>query len=1090
MSASRARYFVLILALGLGGCLFEKSPEDLNTLIEKGNPTEALNDIEDQLSKQPNSPVYQILALKARLARCVAMNCTATHPADMQSIAASLKALKGPVNISEKLTLDPQVILSKAAEEFAQLPDQPTPLLSLLSVTPDANKSHVADAVFTLPLMQLRAGAVASATATLQGFTRSNALSPVYRQWGGAMGSLLSRNVSLTESNLLGLRSMVAGTPLPATGLRLVPHVLFATTTSGTRAFLTEFSSTLAGWKLPPSLLGPLAQRPIAQEVNFLRTAEPFLTRALANWAPGTGTGTVVTGLSPTVPLTDPGVALQLHLTALSLEMDPTQSQLWQQFLPLASQYIEKTGDPDLFTGLSLTALPTTQQQQVVTDLFQLIQRQAKANQPILPLLQQLSQLQLERGTATKLEKLVQSGLEGAITNQNLDEVLAYARFKPELARVNRTGIVPLVAGAIRDDLRQEKFDEALTLSKLLNETLGIDFNLDTLLIKEFQDQTTRTKVADALSSETSSWLTQPSATVVVDLGPLWSFMQTHFAAQPKVLNDVLRDLVNTAHGAWGTPTAVYRLYGNFDDRDFPPADRHAYLVSAIATSLVEDTALSPEERLTTAARLKQQFPELALAPVVETALKDCKTLDDSRALWQQSPQTVREVITAVRPQFAALMRGVDAWQSGDRNAAAKAFAIITDATYTSQLSPYLLEIGSQLSQVEGLYANLNGSQTGGGNLPTLALRVTVPAFATPAEASQLPPLTQLNLSVLNRLGSLVTTSPASGPNALTTSYGTLRLATLPVTLNLNKQQAPIPQVALQRATAPAAFETTYGNLKTLTFTSSSIIVTTAANPEPVRLTQLLVSASAVLWPNGRYSLTSPVAQNIPGEGAASLKNLLPPGSLLTLTADATLPNPDNTYPVTGELWHPGLSQPQAISGTFNPQLLMTDLTWNAPLPSGGLVKAVGRCQTVPSRIICGAHYAHLARQQFAWQISGAQTAESLAQTRDDLARRNQDLLTGKPAAGALLNRLENVPLEFVSRTLPAATLSTTGPVTPTTTLSPTTAAPAAATPAAAPQSLLAPASKGEILPPPSFNAIPSGQPLPTSSSPTSPGTR
>ncbi len=1085
MRTRHARYSVLILALGLSGCLFEKSPEELNAQIDEGNPTEALNKIEDHLSEQPNSPVFQILALKARLARCVAINCTATRPTDLQAIATDLKALKGPVNISEKLTLDPSVIVKKSAEEFAQLPDQPKPTLSLLAIAPDAQKTNVADAIFTLPLIQLRAAGISSATATLQTFNRSNGLSPLYRQWSGAMDGLLTRNVSFTDSNIIGLRSTEAGTPLPTTGLKLLPHVLFNTNVSGTRAFLTDFSSTLAGWQLPTSLLGPLARRSIAEEINFLRTDEPFLTRALANWEPGNSGGTVVTTLSPSVPLKDSGVALQLHLAALSLEMNPAQSGLWQQFLPLASRYIEATGDPDLFTGLSLTALTTAQQQQVVTNLFELIQRQAKANQPILPLLQQLSQLQLERTTSTKLEKLVQTGLENAITNEKLDEVLAYARFKPELARANRTGIVPLVASAIKEDLRQEKFDEAVALSDLLNDTLKIDFNFNALLVQEFQEQATRTKLADSLSSETPDWLTQPATTVVLDLGPLWSFLQTHFESQPNVLNNLLRDLVNTAHGAWGTPTAVYRLYTLFDDSDFPPAERRTYLVNAIATSLVNDTVLSPEDRLTVAARLKHQFPELVLAPVVETALKDCKTLDDSRSLWKQSPQPVREVISAVRPQFASLMRGVDAWQSGDRNSAAKAFAAITDATYAGQISPYLMEIGSQLSEVEGLYANL----TPGSSLPTLVLRVTIPAFAVTESDSQLPPLTQLNISVLNRLGSLVTTSPASGPNPLTTSYGTLRLASLPITLNLNRQQASIPQVALQRAAAPAAFETTYGNLKTLTFSSSSVVVATAANPEPIRLTRLLVSASAIVWPDGRYSLTTPATQNIPGESASSLRNLLPPGSLLTLTSDHLLPNANNTYPVTGELWHPGLSQPQEVSGTFNPQLMITDLTWNAPLPSGGLVKAIGRCQTVPSRIICGAHYAHLARQQFAWQISGAQTAESLAQTRESLAQRNDEFQTSQSSAGALLNRLGNVPLEFVSRTTPITQSATTASASPTLQVQAASSTqPSSATtvpPAATPHSMLSPAPRQEILPPPTFSS-PESTSATTTSSPSS----
>src|SRR5690606_3671083 len=122
-------------------------------------------------------------------------------------------------------------------------------------------------------------------------------------------------------------------------------------------------------------------------------------------------------------------------------------------------------------------------------------------------------------------------------------------------------------------------------IAALMTDTLQVDFNYDALILQAFDNEMKSETVTAQLSSDGADALLQTSATATMDLGPMWDYMETHFAEDPQMLDQQLKNMIAGARGLYGTPTAMLRLSGHFNDATFPPEARHAYLLAAIQRS-------------------------------------------------------------------------------------------------------------------------------------------------------------------------------------------------------------------------------------------------------------------------------------------------------------------------------------------------------------------------------------------------------------------------------------------------------------------------------------------------------------------------
>lgn len=978
---ARAWPVLIAAALALASC-GDNTPDTINSQIEGGDATGALNALAPLLEQSPADPTLNLLALKATLAQCIELRCPTDKPDMLASITKYMGASTQPVKINDTTTLDAATVLAAAADGFAALPNQPVTILTMLPVVPEASRTPYINALFNRTVAEIRENRTAPALETLRQMANADKqIGLANAAWSGLMHSLLGNQRNRAESYLISLRANQKGHTLPPAALALVPHALFASLTAEKRPNATElFTQTLTplvqGWELP-TLVDDAALGHMGSEINRMRTNTAFLTRALKYWPGGEGAA-VVTTLSGTTVLASPGAELQFELARLSLGLNPDQPDLWAEFLPLAKPFIQKGGDLSaLASALQGRKLPTDVQDAYLSILFQLIDSLSKKGLPFLPVLEQTGSIAMDKAAATKLEKLVQTGLEKAIAAGSITDIIGFATFKPEIARNNRQALVPLVVEAVREALRKNDFDTATDLANFLQKTMVVDFNMDALILQEFDNFVQQSKLADNLSADTAEWLLQPQAAATIDIGPLFTFMQEYFAAKPEIINSQLRTLVGLARGQYGVPTAVYRLFPLFDDKQFPPDQREQYLVASLQTALMDDEKLSGPQLADLAGRLHRLHPKLVLPPVVENALDRCTSLEDSRKLWETAPADLRKALEAVRPQYTSLMQGIDAFNHGHRTRAAEQFAKLTGPVYIAQAESYLAQLITQLADITGIYAPAD-TVKGASKPATLLVVVNVPSLGAGSSAEM--PINQVELTLVNQLGSSV----INNPEDLTSSHATISRFTVPAEFDFDSGKVELTDETKAAVKGGSGFDGVFGPLTQLTFSkaaSQTTLALVAENDIGSKVTlpfqRLYRNPQTYTRPDGRYSITSAFAG--PANAAGTI---LPVGSIIEITAENAFGSDMPTsLPISGKLWHPASSSPLKFTGTYTPATAVSQFTFAYPLPgSGSLVKAQTRCQTVPGTILCGSHFLHSARQQYSQLVEGKQTRESLAE--------------------------------------------------------------------------------------------------------------
>jgi hypothetical protein len=515
------RWLPLLPLLGLVAC-GEPDPAKINQRIDNGDYAGALDKLDSAIANSPTSPVYHLLAVRANLLRCA-------HEEGFCSRLDSLKNHVGyiaapvlmPTATNPSATLSLNEVLDDALPAMAHLPQQPQPWLNLLKAFP-ANRRDVLNAsLFDTAASLVTTGDVSSSSALLAGMANlpTDLMADDMRSWAGAMGYMLAGNDTQRGSYFIAIKSQKG--PLPREALEVAPPAVYSdmlasADTSTTLSFVLNLSPTLAGWHTP-LLQDANAGAGIADGINKLRTSQPWLAKAISHWPGG---GAVVTDLSPSVPLSDPGVNLQLALAKLSLLFNPNQPQLLIGYVNLASQVMQKTGQTDLMSDLSFENLPPATQAALVDKLFGLLESQQAAGRPLAPLLLPLASLKLDKTNNTRLEKLLQTALEQAIANKQASVAMAIAASRPTLAQNNRQVVAPLLVDDIRAHLKAKDFSTVTEVASFLTSKLGVSFNLDTLILEGLANDLKEQDVAKTLSANDAGWLLKNEKDAAFDLGP------------------------------------------------------------------------------------------------------------------------------------------------------------------------------------------------------------------------------------------------------------------------------------------------------------------------------------------------------------------------------------------------------------------------------------------------------------------------------------------------------------------------------------------------------------------------------------------
>lgn len=953
--------------LVLAGC--SESPRQLLQQIDDGKAAEALQTLEARLADTPADPVLTLLAAHARLQACAQRQCAtqAVPPAILDPIARLLQAAPEAVALGtgdDAIMLRKAEVLASATLAFAQLPSQPGALLALRASLPSALQAAQTPSLWQAALTPARQGAVSPTATMLQALADTPTLPLGFRYTADLLLALLRDDLTQQAAMLAALRAEPALAAEAQGAMSLLPHLLRAGSPN-TPALL----ATLPGWFEVSGTLGPLANAVQAQAAATELAKLAATPAWLGPWQEGWNIAT--------------SGPLPLALQRASLRLNPNQPSVWQQYLPaLVAAAQSHTTLPEFATPFSaerLTGPSAAQLGQALLGAARGLQ-----NRPDLaaPLLQLASQLGLPSPQQAELDRLTQTLLIKAANARDVTATLALAQARPQAATNNRQLVVPLLVESIRTDLRDGAFARAVSLTAFINDTLELPLDLEPLVIEEFQTAMQVNNIGDKLSATSPTLLLQPRETVALNLGPLWGFMTDLFADQPAVLRGQLEGLVASARGVYGPPTAMYRLLGLFPEDDQPAMT--TWLHSAMTGALQQDTSLNGAALAALAGQLANVHDGLSLAPVLEAALGRVQNLDESRMLWREATVPLRQLMRAIRPQYAALMRAMDAQDQNQPDVMADNLNQLTESHWLDQAAPLFQALQTSLAAVGGVYVPLSAA-------PDISLAAL---FITPQGLAG-GDLQSINLTLLNRLGTLASTDPAT----LVTTPAVMQRLTLTGPYRFTSNELVLTPAVVASSPGGGSMAQRYGPLARLTFrpTSTTTLLTATLNDgTTLQLGRLLTDPSTPLMPDGDYALTTPLEQTLTAQPAEA-RQILPPGSILTLqTAPTTQPaGPEfgfsgPVYPLLGTLQHPARSTPISFTGEYDPTTLSSAFAFSYPLPgSGQTVRAAVKCQTLGGPITCGAHHLHSPRLAYATLTRGLQTQESLQASSMERDRAN-----------------------------------------------------------------------------------------------------
>lgn len=458
-----------------------------------------------------------------------------------------------------------------------------------------------------------------------------------------------------------------------------------------------------------------------------------------------------------------------------------------------------------------------------------------------------------------------------------------------------------------------------------------------------------KNKVAQKLSADSPDWLLRDDP---YHLGAPFAFLTTRFAEDPEQTDNLLKNLVSSSSGIYGTPTSFYRLMHLFNEKTFPPEEQEEYLRAALRSSLEADEELSALGLAGLGHKLHLKH-DLSLNFVAIEALDRTQSLEDEKALWRSSPAGIKRSWEATRPAYAKLMKAIDQFDEGDKDAAAYLFSQIKNVYYKAQAKPYFDHYAKTIQKIHGWYVPLETKES-----PIGLLGVS------PREGEQ-GGVIDLTLTLFNRLGS----QTLSDEKTFTTNHAALIESNVPTIFNFDDNSLTVEEASVQSLDLPIAFEDTFGNLDLIKMTKSqsgATLLHVHSGKEKTTFLRVAESTLLPMAPEGTFKVTE----------EQSDMGILPEGAELTLTTNLSdpiqlmannQPVAGKIFPIKGRLVHPAGTQPIAVKGFYNTQTKLIDLQFAYPLSGndGRMARAVGRCQLLGRVMMCGSHPSHNNRQQY-----------------------------------------------------------------------------------------------------------------------------
>lgn len=1056
-----------LILVGCGG----RPDEKVDRQISSKSFAEASQWLEQEVKDNPRDPLVNGLYAEVLAHQCAeeAYNCLSEDITNFAKIEELLKNVSKPIKVGGDLTRDIYDNLAQVAEKYIAHKTHPLLLIKFVQSLPENTpKERFVEILLSVAEKALENNNTQKAALL---FETAAEISPENSGTQHLSSFLKTTLTGDLEARNLHVEYLASKNPVISNNtLRAIPYVLYngmvkQNPQSGALQFANSFEQEIMDLNIL-NLATENAKQIYADVLVKMADSTEFLERAVdhakileksieqtevkAETPDVDETVGVIKGLeTPNTAEADlfeedvNSIATMLRLRFLkqALVFNPDQPDVWKAFLQPAMDHVDQTGDTNLlFIGINQDKIPAEELAPYNKRLFNLVDTKLAAKENALPLLEKIV-VPTEKGAAVerKIEAILKSALEGALDRGQAEIMVAYAGFKPELAKPYRQQIVTLTIKEMESMWSRDEFDHMQEYASFLTEKMGIDFDLNNLLLQSFNTYAEANGIKDALHASTPDILLKPQTDVALSFGKKFDFLAEHFKGNRNLLDNQLKSTLAQATGRYGVATALYRMYDLFSDKTFPQRERKEFLLGSIKKSIDADETIDAVDMSRIGYELSQRHPGISILFIIGETLKRIETLDEARNVWQQASNEFKTSLKNVRPQFTTLMEAIELFENGNRSKAAELFNILSDDQYLLQAEPYFKAYKDMVADFEGVYISEDTDK----QMHTLLMFITPSSTVEEAKAEAAEALKEkekqrlealkaeeeaadaekkvtsedkqasdaevdeeeeetneekatpklvsaenlldLDITFINAVGSVLVRSN----NQLVEDYGRTFRHTIRSEMNPDNMTVPVPEEQRAVAPLPQSFERTFGEITNLKFNENGTInVEVAATKKKYSFRRISQRTNYPLFPKGRYGVTKQTSGNDP-----NFDHVLPTGSIVDIEIDRDRPlqpvQKDKklsiVYPLKGTLWHPAANEPRTIKGYYTLNTHTINFAYSYPFGDNqGSLDAVAKCHAVDSELICAAHNKHWSRRRFSHIVTGKKAAKGASIELED----------------------------------------------------------------------------------------------------------
>tara|TARA_R110000868_G_scaffold262401_2_gene521119 strand:+ start:97671 stop:100688 length:3018 start_codon:yes stop_codon:yes gene_type:complete len=989
-----------LLTLTLSGC--SNPIEKIDAYIQEGNYEDAIDWLADEIEDEPENPLYHALMTEVILSECAKTDCFDKAPRKLESLTHHFTKIKDPIVDVDGTSLNLHDRILNVTEGLIKSKHHPKALASINQFMPYGPLlQKLSILTFKKASEHIIKGDIPPANTLTESLSKKLVIKNPNQAMALLLNGYIQNDQDIIKEALEHFKTADSTIPLNDDSIKALPYAIYQMTiegnpNDGTETFIKDLRKILIEADIP-YLNTESGQAQIANAVYAMSRDVPFLDRAkqhsvkTASKEPVENLA-IAEDISQTIAMEKERALnielLKLKFIKLALLTNPKNQKSWDIFLEPAATYAKKTRDASiLFEDLAPGDIPSSMINTYNDTLFTIAEDLTLANLSILDVIQHII-LPAEGAQAvkTRVTKLLNEAMIGAVNQANYDLVYKYASFQPDIARLSRQKVVSITIEALEKKWQKNEFEGMDKLAEFLSETMGIDFSLDSLLLQSFDDYLTQSGIQKQLNANTSDALLQTKEESKIELGDKFTFLQKHFAKQPEVIDNLLKSLIVKSEGAYATPVSLHKLYTYFSD-NFPEKDRHAYLINAIKNSLSEDKSLTALEFALQGIKLQKIYTDIPKTFIVNKTMEKLTTLEESKKLWTLSGDEFKTMLIDTKPQFTTLMRAIEAYDAGNHEKAASLFTILSDVTLIEQARPYLQEYVETVRAQVGAYS-IKPNKDALKPVSTKLLFIDLINDKETEESTKLDDqkdLLAVKVTLLSHLGDIKVQSPKD----LSEDYGKVSRYEITGRINPNTMEIVIPDNQKSGQGLPVSFEKIFGDLKSLSLEGDRIIYFT--NDDSFTFKRVRgYSTQKPNFPDGKYTITSTHDDN-----DIRSRHVMPVGSIIEFKTDerrAITPKQGaqimgTIYPIKGVVYHPSSERPRPMDGFYSPDKQLISFSYTYPLINGGTLDAVIRCQPIGEEITCAGHNKHWGRQRYSYIVTGSKIFEKPEPTPSKINR-------------------------------------------------------------------------------------------------------